>query len=207
MMATHTNKDSAHIMHLIKKNTIGAEIGVWFGNTSTQFLKKGLKKFYMIDPYSVEPYKENSEMSYQEWLAKYQPITGEFAEAGFKTYYERVWKEIQTRFGPLEEVELCRETSDSFFERYLASKGHGNFEMLDWIYIDGDHSYEACIKDLNNAKEIVKPGGLIIGDDYGWPDAKWQKKGVTKAVNEFLLKTDFGVTRHGMTQYVIKVEV
>ena len=78
--------------------------------------------------------------------------------------------------------------------------------MLDWIYIDGDHSYEACIKDLNNAKEIVKPGGLIIGDDYGWPDAKWQKKGVTKAVNEFLLKTDFGINRHGMTQYAIKVE-
>lgn len=206
MMATHTNKDSAHIMHLIKKNTIGAEIGVWFGNTSTQFLKKELKKFYMVDPYSVEPYKENSEMSYQEWLAKYQPITGEFAEAGFKKYYERVWKEIQSRFGSIEEVELCRETSDSFFERYLASKGHGNFEMLDWIYIDGDHSYEACIKDLNNAKEIVKPGGLIIGDDYGWPDAKWQKKGVTKAVNEFLLKTDFGINRHGMTQYAIKVE-
>lgn len=205
-MATHTNKDSAHIMHLIKKNTIGAEIGVWFGNTSTQFLKKELKKFYMVDPYSVEPYKENSEMSYQEWLAKYQPITGEFAEAGFKKYYERVWKEIQSRFGSIEEVELCRETSDSFFERYLASKGHGNFEMLDWIYIDGDHSYEACIKDLNNAKEIVKPGGLIIGDDYGWPDAKWQKKGVTKAVNEFLLKTDFGINRHGMTQYAIKVE-
>ena len=205
-MATHTNKDSAHIMHLIKKNTIGAEIGVWFGNTSTQFLKKELKKFYMVDPYSVEPYKENSEMSYQEWLAKYQPITGEFAEAGFKKYYERVWKEIQSRFGSIEEVELCRETSDSFFERYLASKGHGNFEMLDWIYIDGDHSYEACIKDLNNAKEIVKPGGLIIGDDYGWPDAKWQKKGVTKAVNEFLLKTDFPINRHGMTQYVIKVE-
>ena len=205
-MATHTNKDSAHIMHLIKKNTIGAEIGVWFGNTSTQFLKKELKKFYMVDPYSVEPYKENSEMSYQEWLAKYQPITGEFAEAGFKKYYERVWKEIQSRFGSIEEVELCRETSDSFFERYLASKGHGNFEMLDWIYIDGDHSYEACIKDLNNAKEIVKPGGLIIGDDYGWPDAKWQKKGVTKAVNECLLKTDFGINRHGMTQYAIKVE-
>ena len=62
-MALHTNKDSAHIMHLIRKNTIGAEIGVWMGNTSTQFLKKGLKKFYMVDPYSVEPYKNSSEKS------------------------------------------------------------------------------------------------------------------------------------------------
>ena len=205
-MATHTNKDSVHIMHLIKKNTIGAEIGVWFGNTSTQFLKKELKKFYMVDPYSVEPYKENSEMSYQEWLAKYQPITGEIAEAGFQKYYDRVWNEVKSRFGTFKEVELCRETSDTFFERYLASKGHGNFEMLDWIYVDGDHSYEGCISDLKTAKEIVKPGGLIMGDDFGWPDAKWQKPGVTKAVKEFILDTDFSITRYGMTQYAIKVE-
>lgn len=206
MMATHTNKDAVHVMHLIKKNTIGAEIGVWMGNTSTQFLKKGLKKFYMIDPYSVEPYKQNSEMSYQEWLAKYQPITGEIAEAGFQKYYDRVFDDIKSRFKDFEEVELCRETSDNFFEKYLASKGHGNFEMLDWIYIDGDHSYEQCKKDLNNALQIVKPGGLIIGDDYGWPDAKWEKPGVTKAVNEFVLQTDFSMNRKGMTQYVIKVE-
>ena len=43
--------------------------------------------------------------------------------------------------------------------------------MLDWIYIDGNHSYEQCIKDLKNALNIVKPGVLIIGDDYGWSDA------------------------------------
>ena len=66
MMATHTNKDSKNIMHIIQPNSIGAEIGVWMGNTSTLFLKKGLKKFYMIDAYSVQPYKENTEMSYQE---------------------------------------------------------------------------------------------------------------------------------------------
>ena len=30
---------------------------------------------------------------------------------------------------------------------------------------------------------IVKPGGLIAGDDYG--DAGWWENGVTKAVDEF----------------------
>ena len=69
MMATHTNKDSMNIMHIIQPNTVGAEIGVWMGNTSTQFLKKRLKKLYMVDSYSVEPYKENSERSYQEYLS------------------------------------------------------------------------------------------------------------------------------------------
>ena len=49
----------------------------------------------MVDRYSVEPYKISSEMTYQEWLAKYQPITGEIAEAGFQKFYERVWIEIK----------------------------------------------------------------------------------------------------------------
>ncbi len=206
MMATHTNKDSKNIMHLIKPQTIGAEIGVWMGNTSTLFLKNNLKKLYMVDAYSIEPYKENSEMSYQEYLAKYQPITGEIAPTGFQKFYDRVYKEIQTRFSTFEEVEICRMTSDEWFEQYLAAKGHGNDEMLDWIYVDGDHSYEGCLKDLNNAKEVVKPGGLILGDDYGWPDAKWQKKGVTKAVNEFINKNNItNMIRHGMTQYEIRL--
>ena len=57
MMATHTNKDSRHIMHVIKPDSIGAEIGVWMGNTSTQFLKKGLKKFYMVPQNMNQPCK------------------------------------------------------------------------------------------------------------------------------------------------------
>ena len=191
MMATHTNKDSQNLMHLIQPNSIGAEIGVWMGNTSTQFLKKGLKKFYMVDVYSVEPYKENSEMSYQEYLAKYQPITGEFAEAGFQKFYDRVYNEVKERFKIFKEVEICRVTSDEWFEQFMAAKGHGNDEMLDWIYIDGDHSFEGCYTDLKYALEVVKPSGLIIGDDYIWPGAKWGKNGVTEAVNKFKDENNF----------------
>ena len=207
MMATHTNKDSRHIMHVIKPDTVGAEIGVWFGNTSTQFVKKGLKKLYMVDPYSVEPYKENSEMSFQEYLAKYAKVTGEIAPAGFAKYYDRVYEEVKTRFNSYEEVEICRMSSDEWFEQFMAAKGHGNDEMLDWIYIDGDHSYEGCLRDLENALQVVKPGGLILGDDYGWPNAKWFKPGVTKAVDEFINKNELTnkMFKHGETQYEIRI--
>ncbi len=202
MMATHTNKDSKNIMHVIKPDTTGAEIGVWMGNTSTQFLKKGLKKLYMVDCYSVEPYKENTEMSYQEYLAKYQPITGEIAEAGFQKFYDRVYEEIKQRFQEMTEVKICRMTSDKFFNQYFPTK---NTE-LDWIYIDGDHSYEGCLKDLENALKVVKTGGLILGDDYGWPNAKWSKPGVTKAVNEFINKHNLTkMLRHGETQFEIRL--
>lgn len=198
MMATHTNKDSRHIMHAIRPNTIGAEIGVWMGNTSTQFLKKGLKKFYMVDSYSVEPYKENTERSYQEYIAKYQPITGEFSEAGFQRFYDRVYNEVKERFQD-PEVEICRMTSDMWFEQF-------NDEMLDWIYIDGDHSYEGCLRDLENSLKVVKQGGLILGDDYGWPNAKWFKPGVTKAVDEFINRHKLNkMLRHGETQYEIRI--
>ena len=199
MMATHTNKDSRHIMHAIKPDTVGAEIGVWFGNTSTQFVKKGLKKLYMVDPYSVEPYKENSEMSFQEYLAKYAKVTGEIAPAGFAKYYDRVFAEVQSRFRTYEEVEICRMSSDEWFEK------HKDVE-LDWIYIDGDHSYEGCLRDLENALQVVKPGGLILGDDYGWPNAKWFKPGVTKAVDEFINKHELTkMFKHGETQYEIRI--
>ena len=199
MMATHTNKDSHNLMHVIKPNTVGAEIGVWFGNTSTQFLKKGLKKLYMVDPYSVEPYKENSEMTYQEYLAKYQPITGEFAEAGFQKYYDKVYAEINSRFKTFKEVEICRMLSDEWFKKY-------NDVELDWIYIDGDHSYEGCLSDLENGLKVVKSGGLILGDDYGWPNNRWNKPGVTKAVNEFINKHKLtNIFRHGETQFEIRI--
>jgi len=199
MMATHTNKDSQNIMHLIKPDTVGAEIGVWLGNTSTQFVKKGLKKLYMVDSYSVEPYKENSEMSFQEYIAKYSKITGEIAPTGFEKYYDRVFNEIKTRFKTYNEAEICRMTSDEWF------KTHNDVE-LDWIYIDGDHSYEGCLQDLENSLKLVKSGGLILGDDYGWPNAKWQKTGVTKAVNEFINKHKLTqIFKHGETQYEIRI--
>lgn len=199
MMATHTNKDSQNIMHVIKPDTVGAEIGVWMGNTSTQFLKKGLKKFYMVDSYSTEPYKENSEMSFQEYIAKYSKITGEIASAGFQKYYDRVFNEIKTRFKTYNEAEICRMTSDEWFKTHSEVK-------LDWIYIDGDHSYEGCLQDLENSLKIVKPGGLILGDDYGWPNARWSKPGVTQAVNEFINKHKLTqIFKHGETQYEIRI--
>jgi len=160
----------------------------------------------MVDSYSVEPYKENSEMSFQEYLAKYAKVTGEIAPTGFLKYYDRVYEEVKERFKIDPEVELCRMTSDEWFEQFMAAKGHGNNEMLDWIYIDGDHSYEGCLKDLENSLNVVKPGGLILGDDYGWPNAKWFKPGVTKAVDEFINKHKLTkMLRHGETQYEIRI--
>ena len=44
MMIQSKNSDSINIMYLIKEDTVGAEIGVWRGNTSLMFLSKKINK-------------------------------------------------------------------------------------------------------------------------------------------------------------------
>ena len=198
MMATPTNHDSPHIMGLIKRNSVGAEIGVWKANTSILFLKRDVKKLYMVDPYSTTVFEYLGEEWMNEYYAKYSSVTGEFTQEGFNRYYDDVHKEVCEKVSSYEAAEVCRMTSDQWFEEYKGIE-------LDWIYIDGDHSYEATLKDLNNSFKAVKKGGMILGDDYKWPDSKWWKDGTTKAVNEFIETNDLKMSRYGMTQFCIEI--
>lgn len=59
---------------------------------------------------------------------------------------------------------------------------------FDMIYIDGDHSYEGVKKDLQASIYKVKPGGWIMGHDFGINPEKTKNHydfGVEKAVIEF----------------------
>ena len=53
---------------------------------------------------------------------------------------------------------------------------------LDFVFIDADHSYEACLKDLQVYSKKVRSGGWITGHDYP------NKPGVKQAVEEFFPK-------------------
>ena len=52
----------------------------------------------------------------------------------------------------------------------------------DMVFLDGDHRYPTVIKDIDKAKKLLKPNGLMCGHDYGHP--LWW--GVKKAVDENL---------------------
>lgn len=41
-------------------------------------------------------------------------------------------------------------------------------EMADLIYVDGDHTYKACLKDMVQSHLLLKPDGIMIIDDYLW---------------------------------------
>jgi predicted O-methyltransferase YrrM len=39
-------------------------------------------------------------------------------------------------------------------------------EKFDYIHIDGDHSLEGKLADLELSRSLLKPGGLVLVDDY-----------------------------------------
>lgn len=55
-------------------------------------------------------------------------------------------------------------------------------EYADFIFIDGNHTYEAVKHDILKAMKYIKPNGIIAGHDYNF-------EGVQKAINECLQKT------------------
>jgi predicted O-methyltransferase YrrM len=50
--------------------------------------------------------------------------------------------------------------------------------VIDFVFIDGDHSYDQVLKDLINYGLKVKPGGIVAGHD-------WIHGRLDEAVKEF----------------------
>lgn len=73
----------------------------------------------------------------------------------------------------------------------------------DFIYIDGDHSYEGSKSDLELCWPMLKRGGVMFLDDYNdHLRVNPFKFGVDSAVNEFFLgRRDFVVESNVHTDY------
>ena len=67
---------------------------------------------------------------------------------------------------------------------------------IDFIYIDGCHTYDAVLQDLKNYYSKIKYGGLVCGHDFsdGWPD-------VRQAVLDFFKKRPRSVYLDGSWVY------
>lgn len=60
-------------------------------------------------------------------------------------------------------------------------------EKFDYIYIDGDHTYEGVKKDLEQAPRLLAKNGQLICDDYG------NAESIRIAVDEFCKEFDFKI--------------
>lgn len=66
-------------------------------------------------------------------------------------------------------------------------------EYFDVVYIDADHTYQACLQDMRDWYPKVKKGGVLCGDDYRVANFRGVVFGVIEAVDTFTKenKVDF----------------
>lgn len=111
----------------------------------------------------------------------WDPLGNDFFYSEFeKESLDKSYQKVKERFGNVENVKIIKGDSKELFNKF-------EDEYFDWIYIDGDHSYEGVCLDLKNWMPKVKKGGVISGHDFD-PDLSWEvtsKFGVNKAISEF----------------------
>ena len=70
-----------------------------------------------------------------------------------------------------------------------------NDDSLDFVFVDGDHSYEGCKADIEAWWPKLKKGGIMSGDDYGHTyNPAEGKYGVVEAVEEFAKENNLKCT-------------
>lgn len=139
---------------------IGAEVGIFMGSHCKRILETTqITKLYGIDPY-LEQYLQNATDA--NLYAKQCDL-----------FYQYV-KDKLSVFG--DRFTLIRNYSDKACHQFEDGE-------LDFVFIDGDHSYEAVKVDLECWWSKVRSGGLVAGDDYAT-----RHPGVPRAVNEFMAK-------------------
>ncbi len=151
---------------MLPKNGHVAEIGVFKGDYSGRILRN-LKpqKMYLIDPWvnSDDPDQSTS---------LYGADSEHNMDSVYQSVLDRYSDEISTG-----QVEVIRAPSPGA----MSDIADGS---LDFVYIDGDHRYDAVLLDLEISMQKLRPGGYIALDDYMMTN--WWKDGVVRALNVFL---------------------
>ena len=57
-------------------------------------------------------------------------------------------------------------------------------DYFDFVYLDGDHTYDGVKTDIASYLPKVKSNGIIAGDDYAI--GRWWGDGVIRAFNELI---------------------
>jgi hypothetical protein len=157
------------------KNLIGAEIGVCEGEHALSLLKYlDIKKIYLIDPYTIQN-------NYDDYWRKNILLAK---------------KRVQKMFGKNKNVKLIFNYSTEAIKDIS--------DKLDFVYIDGDHSYSAVKEDILNYWQILKKGGVLGGHDVH-NATRPHNIGVMKAVFEFALSKKLDVYIQGEDWWIKKI--
>jgi len=158
-------------------HTAMVEIGCYRGE-STRIWSTMFNEVYAIDPWEYETAYMLREFNH---VCKQQPLE--------KIKEELDWENIGTIATGVEDSfdEVTKTRKNIFKMKGTSMELCNTFEEeeLDFVYIDGDHSYEAVVDDIMGWLPKLKPNRFIAGHDYtgNYPQIK-------EAVNTILQKPD-----------------
>jgi hypothetical protein len=172
------------ILRHAKIGGIGAEIGVFRGHFSDVLLNElEPKKLYLIDPWRK--------------LGQYFDFKNPYTCDG-KLPTQIAYDEVVFRAAKHASSEVV------VIEGFFLEEAHKIEEKLDWIYLDASHKYDSTLAELHATRELLKPGGVIIGDDWS-PDPASPHHGVFRAIHEYVKATNSQIVAAGPSgQYCIR---
>ena len=178
----HRLKSRKFVLSHFARHSVGAEIGVWKGEFSALVLDVVQpKRFYLVDPWKYQTSPDYSRALYGGTKGRDQVNLDEIHRSVVEKFSDQINGGI---------VEVKRAQSEK-----AAAEFPDNY--LDWIYVDGDHRFEAVLKDLVLYHPKLKPGGIAAGDDYA-DTGQWWGDGVMRGVAEAVKR---GLYRDLMVKY------
>lgn len=145
------------------ENPKGAEVGVFAGDLSKRLLARPDLHLTLVDSWTAEHPED-----YAESEDFHSNLTQEQQDEFYRLTCDSVYfAHKRVKIIRRDSLEAAKEIPD---------------ESLDFVFIDANHSYEGCKKDIEAWSKKVKKGGLIAGHDYENTD--YPKFGVKRAVDE-----------------------
>ena len=138
------------LFRLLPQKSAGAEISVHRGDLSAALLRElRLRRLHLIDPWQYVPSRATS--WYGGPVGRSQPNI----DRRYRGVVARFSSEIANGI-----VTVHRGASWDMADRIAD-------DSLDWVYIDGDHSYEAVTRDIATYRAKVKPMEYWRGTTMG----------------------------------------
>jgi len=142
------------LISIIKENKfkIGAELGVYKGNTTFALLDTVPDLvIHAVDIFEMQPDHFDYSQRYYDFTNIYPKFLERAKKYGNRIIVHKGWTH-----------EVANKIDD---------------HSLDFVFIDADHEYEACKRDIICWKPKVRKGGFLMGHDIQLP-------GVLRAVEE-----------------------
>jgi hypothetical protein len=149
----------------------GVEIGVSWGQNIVDYCEAGL------EIYGVDPWQSTDEDNFRKIIS----IHGKYGSTP-----EGVYQLARERTDKYPNCHLLKMTS-------LEALKHFEDKSLDFVYIDGNHSFGYVAMDLMKWNRKVRKGGAIAGHDYGFrnPGKRRKYRAVGNIVDAFAKNYDF----------------